>query len=202
MDEARQTKKPLYRRIMKGLLSAVLTLLLAVVFYVAVVLGEPQNVEQVVSPRMDQPLLQAMPAVTVTGEEQLATLIREFPAPVMRLMSGSGLTLTAGQRYDAAFENGYGRIVTLIYEDGAGTVLTVESIYPARALSLMGRRDYHLSGTTGQSLAGLRSVRMENAEHIRLHAQGEEAIYVVTAPKAAADRLIALTRSLQLFSGE
>lgn len=200
--EAVPTRPPLVRRVLKAAVSALLTVLLASVFYVAVILGEPQEVEKVVEPLTDQPLLQASPAVNIEGEGGLAVIVNAFPAPVMHPLSGSGLTLRSGVSYDAAFEDGFGRIVSLTYADGSGREMTVESIYPARALSLMGRRDYHLAGVAGQSLAGLKSVRMENDAAIRLHAQAEDAIYVVTVPKMESQELIGFTRSLQLFEGE
>ena len=200
--EAAQVKAPAVKRVLKAIGTTLLMLLLAAVFYVAVILGDPQEAEQSVKPLVDQPLLQASPAITIDGEGHLAALLNPFPAPVMCPLSGSGLTLVSGISYDAAFEDGFGRIVSLKYANAAGQEMTVESIYPARALSLMGRKDYHLAGVAGQTLAGLRSVRMENDSTIRLHAQAEEAVYVVTVPKMESSELIAFTRSLQLFEGE
>ena len=78
----------------------------------------------------------------------------------------------------------------------------MESLYPARALSLMGKGDYHMAGVAGQSLAGMQSVRMENDTTIRLHAQSETGLYIVTAPKMDSSDLAALTRSLQLTGKE
>lgn len=197
-----RAKTTVVGRVLKPIGTALLAVLLAVVFYVAVILGEPQEADQAVQPLQDQPLLQASPAVTIDGEVNLPALLNSFPVPVMHPLSGSGLRLVSGASYDAAFEDGFGRIVSLKYISDAGQEMTVESIYPARALSLMGRKDYHLAGVAGQSLAGLKSVRMENAAGIRLHAQAEEAIYVVTVPKMDSSELISLTRSLQLFEGE
>ena len=195
-------KKSVLGRVAKATVTVLLAALLAAVFYVAVILGEPQENETPVRPLTDQPLLPGSPAINIDGEGQLNGLMTAFPAPVMRAVSGSGLTLVSGTSYDAAFENGFGRIVTLKYVNAAGQPMTVTSIYPARALSLMGKGDYHLSGVAGQTLAGLRSVRMENGANIRLHAQGEEAVYVVTVPRMESADLIGFTRSLQLFTGE
>lgn len=200
--EAAKEKKNVLGRVVKTVVAAILTVLLAAVFYVAVILGEPQEVESTAKPLVDQPLLQGSPATNIDGEGQLNALTTAFPAPVMRALSGSGLTFVTGTSYDAAFENGFGRIVTLKYRNAAGQEMTVTSIYPARALSLMGKGDYRLSGVAGQTLAGLRSVRMENASTIRLHAQGEEAVYVVTVPIMESAELITWTRSLQLLTGE
>ena len=190
------------KRVFKALGAALLTVMLAAMFYVAVILGEPQEIEKVVEPLQDQPLLQGSPAVTIEGEGGLGVLLSAFPVPVMHPLSGSGLRLVSGVSYDAAFEMGFGRIVTLTYTDEQGREMVVESIYPARALELMGRKDYHLAGVAGQSLAGLKSVRMENETSIRLHAQAEDALYVVTVPKMESQELIGFTRSLQLFEGD
>ena len=201
MDAAKQ-KKPVFGQALRTAGLLLMSLLAGTAFYVAVILGEPQEIEQVVRPLEDQPLLLASPAINVAEESQLYALLNAFPVPVMHPLSGSGLTFLTGTSYDTAFESGFARIVTLKYESAAGQEMTVESIYPARALSLMGKKDYHLSGVAGQSLAGMRSVRMENDDFIRLHAQAEEALYVVTVPKMESSDLIALTRSLQLFEGE
>ncbi|MGN0972347.1 MAG: hypothetical protein ACI4OY_10350, partial [Aristaeellaceae bacterium] len=61
---------------------------------------------------------------------------------------------------------------------------------------------YHMAGVAGQSLAGMQSVRMENDATIRLHAQSETGLYIVTAPRMDSSDLAALTRSLQLTGKE
>ena len=66
----------------------------------------------------------------------------------------------------------------------------------------MDKADYTFSATTGLPLAGLRSVRMENADTIRMHAQGPDALYVVTLPKLAAADLRTLTQMLSLYQGD
>lgn len=190
------------RKILRGFLTALLTLLAAAIFYIAVILGEPQEELAAIQPLMDQPLLTASPAMNIEEEGLLFALHNDFPVPMMQPLAGSGLTFLSGESHDAAFDGGWGRIVTLRYRTSAGQELTVSSIYPARALSLVEKADYVLADVAGQSLAGLKSVRMENNTHIRLHAQAEEAIYVVTVPKMSSSELISITRSLQLYEGE
>jgi len=191
------------KKILRGLLTALLTLLAAVVFYVAVILGEPQTEDvPALTPRMDQPLLTASQPMSAVEEGAVPVLRDAFPAPMLQPVPGSGLTFLSGECRDAAFEKSNGRILTLTYRTNQGQEITVRSIYPARALSLVEKGDYVLSDVAGQSLAGLKSVRMENGSHIRLHAQGEEAIYVLTAPQMTASELISITRSLQLYEGE
>ena len=190
------------KKILRGILTALLTLLAAAIFYIAVILGEPQEELIAIQPLMDQPLLTASPAMNVAEESLLFALHNDFPVPMMQPLAGSGLTFLFGESQDAAFEEGLGRIVTLRYRTSAGQELTVSSIYPARALALVEKGDYVLADVAGQSLAGLKSVRMENDTHIRLHAQAEEAIYVVTVPKMGSSELISITRSMQLYEGE
>jgi len=196
---------PAWRKAVKTIGVCLMALILTAVFYVAVILGQPQNEDTAAQAVPEQPLLPASPAVNITQEGELNGLISVFPAPVMSFLSGSGLTLTAGSSYDMAFENGFARVASLIYTadwNGQPIELRVDTIYPARALSLMGKGDYRIAAVAGQPLAGLQSVRMENGEKIRFHAQSDEALYVLTVPKAAADGLSGLTRSLQIFGGQ
>jgi len=190
--------KKLLRRIGGGLLM----LLLAAVFYVFVILGDPQEVSSAVRPRMDQPLLTASPAVNIQDASQFPQLLNSFPAPVMQVTAGSGLYLVSASSYDAAFEQGFARVAELVYRDAAEREIVLRSIYPARALALVEKGDYALSGTAGHTLAGLSAVRMENKTRIRLHAQAEDAIYVLEVPKLNSAELVSVMRSLQLAEGE
>ena len=67
---------------------------------------------------------------------------------------------------------------------------------------LIPKADYTFSRTSGLTLAGLRSVRMENGESIRMHAQGTDALYVVTLPKLPEGSLRALTQTLSRYQGD
>ena len=140
--------------------------------------------------------------VLVRGTNQLGDLLRHFPAPVMAAMNSSAMTFEVGHCQDVPFEGGMGRLVTLSYRTTEGGNVTVTSIYPARALSLIAKGNYAFSGTTGLPLAGLRSVRMENADTVRMHAQGTDALYVVTLPKLSGAALRSLTSTLQLYQGD
>ena len=199
-----QDKLPLWRRIVKAVLAALLTIVLLAAFYVAVIMGTPQEEESsAITAKMDQPLLTAMSSPVLIREQgQLGALLDAFPAPVMAAMNSPALTFVQGLCEDVPFEGGLGRRVTLTYRTAAGASVTVTSLYPARALALIDKADYIISGTTGLPLAGLRSVRMENAASVRMHAQGADALYVVTLPPLAATELRALTSTLQLYQGD
>ena len=199
-----QEKLPLGQRIVRAILAALLTLLLLAAFYIAVIMGNPQEEESAaVTPLMDQPLLSAMSSpILITQPSQLGALLEVFPAPVMATMNASVLTLQQGFCEDVPYEGGLGRQITLTYRTAEGHIVTVVSLYPARALELIPKGDYTISATAGLSLAGLRSVRMENDSTIRMHAQGPDALYVVTLPKLSAADLRTLTQMLSLYQGD
>lgn len=199
-----QERLPLWRRVIKAVLATLLTVALLAAFYIAVIMGNPQEAESsAITARQDQPLLAAMPSpVLILEEGQLGALLEVFPAQVMAAMHSTAMTFEQGLCQDVPFEDGLGRTVTLIYRTSAGAPVTVTSIYPARALSLIPKADYTISGTSGLPLSGLRSVRMENGDSIRMHAQGEDALYVVTLPNLSAASLRTLTSTLQRYQGE
>lgn len=192
------------RQALRLLLGTIAAALLIAVFYVAVVLGQPQPNEHAVAVRTDQPLLSASPAQALASEGELESLMAAFPVPVLYAQSGGALTLRAGVSQDAAYEGDFARVVTLTYGaelNGQAVEITVQSIYPARALSLIPKGSYTIAAVAGQSVAGLSTVRMENDSAIRLHAQSADALYAVTLPKVSAQELGTLLRPLQL-SGE
>ena len=184
-------KRALYR--IAAIAAAVV---LIAVFYLAVILGQPEDAVTP-APAADQPLLAPSPALQLTSAEELPRLIETFPAPVMAFLTGAGPQLNAGLSYDVAFENGFARVLELRYLLDGGAYATVQSIYPARALSLVKREGYTLSSAVSQPIAGLQAVRMEG-ESLRFHAQGEQALYVITLPKMAGEALSATLKALQL----
>ena len=193
------------KKALRIILGTLLAVVMIAVFYVAVVLGHPQENPEKVIVSQNQPVLTASPAVTLTAESELDAMLQAFPVAALYAVEGSGLTLTGGMSYDAIYEDGFARIMILNYSadvHAAPVQLSVQSIYPARALEFVQKGDYHIAHVAGQPLAGMQSVRMEDGEHIRLHAQAEEGIYVLTVPSMNADELAAVTRSLQLYTKE
>lgn len=199
-----QEKLPLWRRIVKAVLATLLTVVLLAAFYLAVIMGNPQEAESsAVMPQMDQPLLTAMSSpIMITDPSQLGALLEAFPGQVMAAMNSPAMTLQQGICEDVAFEDGLGRKVTLTYRTAEGAAVTVVSIYPARALDLVPKADYTFSSTGGLTLVGLRSVRMENGQTIRMHAQGTDALYVVTLPQLPEGDLRTLTQTLSRYQGD
>lgn len=195
---------PLWRRILRSILLALLAAVLLCIFYIAVIMGNPQEDQSAaIAARQDQPLLSAMSSpLLITDASQLSLLLREFPAPALAAMPSSVLTFEQGLCQDVPFENGLGRMVTLTYRTAEDKAVTVISIYPARGLSLLPKADFSISGNAGLPLAGLRSVRMENRKAIRMHAQGSEALYAVTLPEMSSGALRTITSTFQLYQGE
>lgn len=198
-----QDNPPLWKRLVKAVLSALLTVLLLAAFYLAVIMGNPQEeADTGTTVNTEQPLLTALPApVMIQSRSQLNDLLTAFPAPVMAYPTSSKLIFELGLCEDVPFENGLGRRITLTYRTTSGTPVTITSIYPARALSLIDKADYTISGKIGNELCTYKSVRMENDTSVRFHAQGAEALYVVTLPMSETN-LQSLTSTLQLYQDE
>ena len=198
----REPRKP-HPRLKKALhvlLMTLLAVILVALFYLAVILGQPEEPENAIDIDQTQPLLTASPALNIQSERQVAALAEAFPVPVLAFMEGMGPVLVSGTSYDQAYEGGFARICELRYTTNNGLEITLATIYPARAVELLGKDGYTLTGAAAQNLTGLTAVRMENADHIRLHAQASDAIYALTLPKLTDDTITTVTRVLELVS--
>ena len=180
-------------KILTGLLSVVLIVLIGALL----VLAQPKKEDT--ENAEPQPLLTASPALNIDRETDLRSLVESFPVPVLSFMSGSGMSFVSGTSADTGLKGGYGRVVSLYWQTPDGDPLILQSIYPASALSLLDN-GYHFSTVAGPTLFGVDSVRMENADTVRIHAATSTGLYVMTVPKTAASKISTLSRSLQLFS--
>ena len=200
----KQDRRPRFAGLKKRLgrlLAALMALALAAVFYLAVILGQPTpeaQEAQRAAGESAQPLLQAQPAYQTQSEGDMTELLGQFPAPALTLSPGGGAAFQSGRAYDLAFEGGFARLLELTYQTAQGETVVLESIYPARAFSLLGREDYRLNAMGQSVLGGQSAVRMEGPRGIRLHAQGEQALYALRAPALSDEALAALTRATTL----
>ena len=201
---SKPTKPPRKRwtRLKKILLrigGVMLALVLAVAFYLAVIMGQPdtQGLEGGAAPA-EQALRAAEPAYQIQEEGQVQALIDQYPAPALSFHELPGLSFVSGRSYDQAFEGGFARRLELVYQNAGGQSVVLESIYPARAFDLMSREGYALNTLTQTALAGQPAVVMTGEQGVRLHTQGEEAIYILTAPVLAAEELAQITRATTL----
>ena len=196
MTESRSGRRTILQILLK-VVTALFSVALIVLIGALLVLAQPKREDT--EKAEPQPLLTASPAMNITVETDLRSLVESFPVPVLSFMSGSGMSFVSGTSSDAGLEGGFGRIVSLYWQTQDGDPLILQSIYPASALSLL-EKGYHFSAVAGPTLFGMDSVRMENADTVRVHAATETGLYVLTVPKSAASKISSLSRSLQLFS--
>ena len=196
MTESRSGRRTILQVLLK-VVTALFSVALIVLIGALLVLAQPKREDT--EKAEPQPLLTASPAMNIEAETDLRSLVESFPVPVLSFMSGSGMSFVSGTSADAGLEGGYGRIVSLYWQTQDGDPLILQSIYPASALSLL-EKGYHFSAVAGPTLFGMDSVRMENADTVRVHAATDTGLYVLTVPKSAASKISSLSRSLQLFS--
>ena len=196
MTESRSGRRTILQVLLK-VVTALFSVALIVLIGALLVLAQPKREDT--EKAEPQPLLTASPAMNITVETDLRSLVESFPVPVLSFMSGSGMSFVSGTSSDAGLEGGFGRIVSLYWQTQDGDPLILQSIYPASALSLL-EKGYHFSAVAGPTLFGVDSVRMEKADTVRIHAATDTGLYVLTVPKSAASKISSMSRSLQLFS--
>ena len=188
--------KTIWKYLLRALGVVVFITLLGVLA-ASLILAKPQNDKSEIS--QARPSGEARPAVTIDSENDFIQLASDFPAPVMSFLSGSGMTFVSGVSADTAVSGGFARVVTLCWQTPEGQPMTLLSIWPDTALSLL-EGDLHFMPQTGPALFGSPSVRMENDDSIRLHVARDQALYVVLLPRALSGQVSDLCRSLQRFT--
>ena len=192
MADGKKIRKTALRIIGAVIAAALLALLAA-----SLILAKPQGEQtETASARPSQ---DASPAVSISSEADLVGLISAFPAPVMSFMSGSGMTFVSATSADLAYAGGFARIAVLYWQTAEGVPVTLRTVWPADALSLL-EDGYHFMPYAGPALFGETSVRMENDETVRLHTATDQALYVVLLPRSLSSQVSTLCSSLQLYS--
>ncbi len=132
-------------------------------------MGEPGEDDQTDSQTTAQEETIRVPiaASEAAGTTDLNQLAAKFGKPVMALYS-SGLSLQKATLFDTAFRGGYARRLTLAYAFSDGAVITVESIRPTAAVSLLSDKRYRLNVDSLYTVAGLEAVRMDSDAQICL----------------------------------
>lgn len=189
----------LLRKMLERLLLILLVAVCIAAFYLAVILAEvPADQEAPISTPAPTVVLSAGQPRQIGSLNDFAHLVEQFPAPVLALHDKTQLAFAGGLVNDLAYQGAFARLVTLTYQTTDGGKLTLHSIYPADAFSLLPGEGYLLADTLTASLAGMTAVRMENANTVRLHVKGESALYAFTAPKMAEEALLEITRQTLL----
>ena len=196
-EEEVAVKAPsLFVRVLKRVGFAVLLILALVFAYVFLLLGEPDEDAKYVQDIPEASIAMPMSALEVPGEANVQSLADTFDQPVLSL--GQALTMKKARIYDTAFENGYARRVTLTYAFEDGTELTVESLRPTAAVTLLGKATYRLDAASLYTLGGLNAGRMDDASSLCIFAQSDTAVYAILCPQTHAEELTALLRYTML----
>lgn len=200
-DEEPEVRKPSKLARLLRRIGFFLLLALALVFaYVFLLLGEPDEDAKYVEKVPEQTISMPMSALDIPGESNVGYLADTFAQPVLSL--GEALPMYKSRIYDTAFEGGYARRVTLTYTLEDGQSLTVESLRPTGAVTLLAQDGYKLDGSSLYTLGGLNAARMDNGVSCCIFAQSDTAVYAVIAPASYADELNALLRYTTLVSPE
>ena len=109
------------------------------------------------------------------------------------------MTFVSAVSSDVAVDGGFGRIATLFWQTPEGEPVTLQSIWPGTALQLLDK-GFHFMASSGPTLFGNLSVRMENDQSVRIHVTKDQALYVVLLPRSLSTQVNTLCRSLQLFT--
>ena len=163
-----------------------------------IIICTPEKEESVPTPA--DPVLSASSAVSVSTESELYKVYLSFPAPAMSYLSGSGMTFVSASSTDVSVSGHLTRVITQAWRSPEGDEIELLSVCPRSSIGVLQADDWHFSRLDGPELFGQKSVRMENDTKIRLHVQTDQGLYIFTVSKAATERLVPLTRSLQLFS--
>lgn len=183
----------------KGL--TVLGLLLALsMVYVFLLMGEPDEDDQLTAQntKQEESIRVPIAATEVGANADLNPLAVNFGKPVLALY-GSSLPLQKAVLYDTAFRGGYARRLTLTYALADGGLLVVDSIRPTAAVSLLGGSGYSLNMSSLYTLAGMDAVRMDATDTVCVLSNGQEAAYAVRVPANHADELSTLLKQASLM---
>lgn len=191
-EEAEVRMPSKWVRLLKRIGLAALLVLALIFAYLFLLLGEPDDDAKYMGDVQEETITMPMSALEIPGEANVDMLAEAFGQPVLSV--GEALEMQKARIYDTAFEGGYARRVTLTYAFADGTPVTVESLRPTAAVSLLKGSGYRLDADTLYTLGGLNAARMDNATTCCVFAQSDTAVYAVICPQGRAEELAALLR--------
>ena len=199
-DEPEASPPAKWKKIVKRVLAVIGLALSLALIYVFLLMGEPGEDDQLQKQTAVQEETIRVPiaAAQVDGNADLNPLAVNFGMPVLAL-SGSPLTLAKATLFDTAYHGGYARRMQLSYTFPTGETLTVESLRPTAAVSLLGGERYSLRMDGLYTIAGMDAVRVDGQETVMVLARGLEAAYAVVCPKAREGDLPALLKQATLM---
>lgn len=199
-DEPEPVAPARWKGVVRRVLVALGILLALSMVYVFLLMGEPDEDDQLTAQTAVQEEAIRVPiaASEVGGNADLNPLAVNFGKPVLALY-GSNLTLQKATLFDTAFNGGYARRLQLIYAFADGQTLMVESVRPTAAVALLGSERYSLSMDSLYSLAGMDAVRMESDTLVCMLTRSLDTAYAVVCPKEHEAELGALLKQLSLM---
>jgi hypothetical protein len=189
-DEPEKRPPAKWKAVARKILLVLLLILALAFLYLFLLMGEPDDDDEtMLEQTMAQEEIIRMP---MTGQELSGTVdvtaaAVSFGKDAMELRSNV-LPLLKAALYDTAYQGGYARRLTLTYQFPDGQIVTVDSIRPAGAITLLTDPDYTIRVDTLYTMGGLDAVRMDSDQYIRVAAQSEDAAYVIHYPASHADQ--------------
>lgn len=182
-----------FGRLLKGLLLLTAALLLSLLFYTLVVIGDAPRDE---TAQTEAASLNPMPqAELVFSRDTLYQAAYYFDAPLLMLMDKAGYRLERATVREGAMEgvDGTVREVRIEYTGGAGEALALSSLTPTSAVRALPYRGFLLTAEQNHTLVGLRAVSMRAGKRLHVHCTVGDTLYQIegevsdAALRAAAD---------------
>ena len=190
-DEPERKPPAKWKAVLKKI-AIILALILALTFlYLFLLMGEPDDDDEILlaqSAQQEEVIRMPMTAQEMAGTVDVNAAAVSFGKDAMELRGGV-LPLLKASLYDTAYHGGYARRLTLTYQFPDGTIMTIDSLRPAGAISLFTDPAYTIRVDVIYTMGGMDAVRMDSENYIRVAAQNEDAAYVVHFPVAHADDL-------------
>ncbi len=203
-DEPEAKRPAKWKAVVRKLLLLLLLILALAFLYLFLLMGEPDDDDEVLlkqSAAQEEIIRMPMTGQEMTGTVDVNAAAVSFGKDVMELR-GNVLPLLKAALYDTAYGGGYARRLTLTYQFPDGSVMTVDSIRPAGAITLLTDSGYALRVDTLYTMAGLDAVRMDSKDYIRVAAAGEDAVYVAHIPMSQEKQLADYLRTLGLIRAD
>lgn len=127
----------------------------------------------------------------------MESFAQRFPGDPLLFMDESQLTITTARYDDLSMKSETARRLTVEVSLSNGGTLQIVSLCPAKAITLVEKEDYTLTGKV-LSLCGMSFVEMKNQDTLRLHTQGDRGAYVITYPASAESAAHGLLQGLYL----
>ena len=195
-DEEPAKKPSALHKFLWRVVSVLLVVLALVICYLLLLMGEPdEEAKNAVVPE-EAVITMPMSPFEAPGASNASHLADTFGEPVLSLIDG--LSMQKARIYDTALGGSYARRATLTYAFEDGALLTLESLRPTAAVTLLRLNGASLDATSLYTLGGLNAARMDNADQICVFTQTDSAVYAVLCPRSHASQLESILKQTTL----